>query len=156
MRVPVRALPDGWLGLWKAADGKVVLIDRDGYRYAVTIAPKWDAPCYPRPEPQKPWKRTWKLPAEWSEDENLGMFLQVEAGTPGIGPTYRLAFLAHDSDGTTRLATARDPIQQIAAVPSIGAGVEGDADVPWAMPLADLSKCEPEDERRFRSAMRRR
>jgi len=70
-------------------------------------------------------------------------YLEIEAGTPGLGPTYRLYATVQTAHGP-RPATLRTPARRVVLVPSPSIGLYDDWDddfgVPWAYPLLPLTR----------------
>lgn len=88
--------------------------------------------------------KTINLKSTVEADRHKQIYLKVEAGSVGIGPTYKLYFVVNGDDGVQRLASEDDPIQNIRINPDIGAGLydewEEDLGVPWALPLIEYKK----------------
>lgn len=129
-------LPDAWLGAWASADGRVVTLERDDGRLAVSVSPAVGTPPYREPSADR-------LPATWLDlgRGDFGVRAEVGAseGLAGAGPTFDLRFMV-----AGRAATVSDPITQISAIPSVGMGLYDDYDddlgVPWAFPLVPFQK----------------
>lgn len=136
----MKSIPVEWLGEW--TDGVrvlgirindeqeiVVSVTRDGIPYRIDNT-GFDFP-----------NQTINLKSEWVSDRDGRIHLQVEAGSPGIGPAYKLYFVQRDSG---RLATPNDSIEQVRIQPTIGVGLydewEDDLGVPWALPLIEYKK----------------
>jgi hypothetical protein len=138
----MRSIPVTWLGAWTdgiriltlrlddRGDIKVSITDRNGVPYRI------DDTGLNLPNPQ-----TVDLQSKLIYDDADQVYLQVEAGSPGIGPTYKLYFAQKDGE---RLATADDSIEDIRIHPTIGVGFydewEDDLGVPWALPLVAYKK----------------
>jgi hypothetical protein len=118
-------------GWWVAADGKAVLIEYVEGRTLVTVAPDLGAPCYRSAELLHGGRADIRrLPAE-SGDADGDPVLRVEAGTPGLGPTYGLR-------------VTRGEAGELVLLPGVGMGLYDDYDddlgVPWAFPLLPLRR----------------
>ncbi|HEX3787446.1 MAG TPA: hypothetical protein VHW44_06260 [Pseudonocardiaceae bacterium] len=129
-------------GWWVAADGKAVLLEQVAGRTVVTVAPARDAEPYVSAELLRGGrKRIHRLPAADGRDRDHHRFLEVEAGTPTVGPTYRLLPGVMTSGGWQALSDER-PSSEIVLLPEVGLGLYDDWDddlgVPWAFPLIPL------------------
>jgi hypothetical protein len=120
-------------GWWVAADGKAVLVEHINRRILITVAPAREGPCYRSAELLGGGHADVRRLEAISGDADGTPFLQVEAGTPGLGPTYRLDVGA-DDEGAVHL------------VPHVGMGLYDDYDddlgVPWAFPLLPLLRAD--------------
>ena len=71
-------------------------------------------------------------------DEHGRRYLEVEAGTAGLGPTYRLALATRDSEGQLMPAGDDVPADALILLPTLSIGLYDDRDddigVPWALP----------------------
>jgi hypothetical protein len=81
------------------------------------------------------------LPARSDLDQQSRRYLEVEAGTADLGPTYRLYPAIQDAHGR-RTAGDNVTVEELLLVPSIAIGLYDDYDddmgVPWAYPLHPL------------------
>ena len=138
----VASWPPAWLGTWVAVDGKTVSIADVGGTVAVTVCPGPGRGPYRSAEllggGTKPIE---SLPATCTVDERGRLYLEVEAGTPDVGPTYRL-YAAREDDGGWRTADPDLPVELLVLVPNTNIGLYDDWDddlgVPWAYPLDPL------------------
>jgi hypothetical protein len=126
-------------GWWVAADGKAVLIEHVDDQLLITVAPTRDAPAYRSAELLGGGHADIRrLPAEVGGTDDVP-FLQVEAGTPGLGPTYRLHVVT-------------EPAGDVLLVPNVGMGLYDDYDddlgVPWAFPLLPLRLAQRQSDHR--------
>lgn len=136
--------PDSWLGTWVGPDGKVVTIDLHGNALAVTVRPGVGMRPYDSaPLLDGSTKAIEGLPAACRRDPKRGLFLEVEAGTAAIGPTYRL-YAAVESLARWRAAGADLPVDQLVLIPNTFIGLyddfEDDLGVWWAYPLLPLQR----------------
>lgn len=115
-------------GWWIAADGKAVLVEHIDGRVLITVAPARGGPCYRGAELLGGGHQDVRRLEAAPGDSDGSPFLQVEAGTPGLGPTYRL-YVGTDDDGDVLM-------------PQVVMGLYDDYDddlgVPWAFPLLPL------------------
>lgn len=134
--------PTSWVGTWIAPDAKTVRIIQVDQGVSVTVSPGPDQPPY-RSAPlldgsTKPIER---VAGSFHTDERGRSYLEVEAGTPGLGPTYRL-YAAVETAGNLRIATATTRVDDLVLVPNTSIGLyddfEDDLGVPWAYPLDPL------------------
>lgn len=130
-----------WVGTWIAADLKTITIAREGQGLTVTVSPGPDqVPYTGAPLPDGSEKTIDRLPAHCHTDRGL-LYLQVEAGIPGIGPTYHLYGVVDGASGY-RAANEKVPAEQLTLLPDTGIGFyddwEDDLGVPWAYPLQPL------------------
>ena len=86
-------------------------------------------------------KRIERLVASCFADDAGRRYLQVEAGTDGLGPTYRL-YAALEHGGERHGAPDDTPCEEVVLVPDTGIGLyddwEDDQGVPWAFPLEPM------------------
>jgi len=142
-------LPAHWSGWWIADDGKAVLLEGSSApltptRWCVAVAPQRHAEPYLSAQPLegKP------FPIADREARCLrgerGRYLEIEAGTSGVGPTYRLYPSVIGADGTPREAGDDDALGRIVLRPETSVGLydewEDDLGVPWAEPLRWLRR----------------
>jgi hypothetical protein len=114
-------------GWWVAQDGKAVRLERSPEGWLVTVAPtRGDIPYSTAELLSGAPRRIERLPAEEGVDERGHRTVAIEAGVPGLGPTYRLTLEGDE------------------LVPSVGMGVYDDYDddlgAPWAFPLLPLRR----------------
>ena len=136
-----------WVGTWTADDGKTVRVVRDDGGIAVTVSPGRGQAAYLSAELLGGGrKRIEDLPARGLIDVESRRYLEIEAGTPGLGPTYRL--YAAVTEGTRlRQAHHDDSVDRLVLVPNTSIGMYDDLDddlgVPWAYPLAPFRRPHP-------------
>ncbi|GAA5190320.1 hypothetical protein GCM10023322_45180 [Rugosimonospora acidiphila] len=86
------------------------------------------------------------LPARCDTDQRGHRYLEVEAGTVNLGPTYRL-YAAREEADELRGAADDLPVERLVLVPEIVMGLYDDYDddlgVPWAYPLRPLRWARP-------------
>lgn len=136
--------PNSWLGTWVSTDGKAVTIESDDRALTVTIRPGVGlAPCVSATLLGGGTKAIERLAAVCHLDHKRGRYLEVEAGTAEIGPTYRL-YAAIDSPEGWRTANDDVPVDQLVLIPNTTIGLYDDFDddlgVPWAYPLLPLRR----------------
>lgn len=88
-------------------------------------------------------KRIERLAATSCVDAEGRMYLEIEAGTNGVGPTYRL-YAAEQTDSELRRATGATSADALVLEPNTSIGLyddwEDDIGVPWAQPLQPLHR----------------
>lgn len=135
--------PTSWVGEWRAPDGKTVRIERRRRTLLVSVLPRADGPPYRKVLLDGTTREVDRLPAQAFTDDEDRLYLEIEAGTPGLGPTYRLYAAAEDDSGRGR-APVGLPAEQLVLVPSTGIGLyddwEDDQGVPWAYPLEPMRR----------------
>lgn len=138
--------PPAWVGSWTAADGKTVEIRRSGHRVLVTVSPHPEAPPYTSAELLRGGTKLIRdLEATCAVDAKGRKYLEVEAGTEGIGPSYRLyaGRAVPDREGVRPAGDDLDP-EQVVLAPQCLVGLyddyEDDLGVPWAYPLQPLER----------------
>jgi hypothetical protein len=137
--------PRSWVGGWVAPDGKTVELAVDGPRISVTVRPGPGREPYRSAELLEggtvPIRN---LEARCARDDKGIRHLEVEAGTPTLGPTYRLYPAAVDADGRRHPAADDVPVERIVLLPATSIGLYDDWDddfgVPWAYPLEPLRR----------------
>lgn len=134
--------PTSWTGTWVAPDVKTVRLIHDDDGISVTVSPGPDQPPYlSAPLLDGGTKRIERLPASINIDEDGRRYLEIEAGTPGLGPTYRL-YAAVEEHGDLRLAPVDVAADRLVLYPNTVIGLYDDFDddlgVPWAEPLMPL------------------
>jgi hypothetical protein len=133
-----------WVETWIGDDGKTVRINWDNGGIVVTVSPGPRQSAYLSAELLGGGrKRIEKLPASCLIDDEGRRYLEIEAGTPELGPTYRL--YAAVTDGTDlREAHHDDTVDRLVLVPKTSLGLYDDYDddlgVPWAYPLDPLRR----------------
>ncbi|GIJ29190.1 hypothetical protein Vqi01_43520 [Micromonospora qiuiae] len=124
--------PSAWAGTWVAPDGKTVRLIHEDCGITVTVSPDPDQPPYQGVE---------RVPGTCHVDEQGRRYLEVEAGVPGIGPTYRL-YAAVEGVAGLSIAPADVDVDRLVLHPSTSIGLyddwEDDLGVPWAYPLESL------------------
>ena len=138
-----KSIPKTWCGLWTDKNGKQLIIETTKHDfYIITILDKNGKP-FEIDLLGESMKKTRSLTANFSRDTNGNPFLQVEAGTNEIGPTYDLYFLTLLNQ-EMKLAKNSDDIEQLIIKPKVGMGLyydwEDDLGVPWAFPLENFKK----------------
>lgn len=136
------AWPLTWVGMWRASLGKTVVIDLVDGAPVVTVAPGPGEDPYLSEELLDGSRKLIQcLPAATVIDDDGGINLEIEAGEPGLGPTYRLLAVMPDGDLVQR-ADHLAPAHRVVLLPSVGLGLYDDFDddvgVPWAYPLDPL------------------
>ncbi|MGH3738541.1 MAG: hypothetical protein ACRDT6_23470 [Micromonosporaceae bacterium] len=133
------------LGWWVADDGKTVLLEQIGCEsLVVTVAPERGAESYVGAELLGGGlKRIERVRAQPQRTKRGHWYLEIEAGTDAVGPTYRL-YPAQGGHGTWQ------PVSQVIAgavsalLPEVHIGLyddwEDDLGVPWAFPLLPLMR----------------
>lgn len=134
--------PKYWVGRWTAPDGKTVAIEGTHGAYTVSVAPTWDMATYESAELLGGGTtRIERLVAQCFIDEDGRRYLEIEAGSPGLGPTYRL-YAAVDDEAGLRLAADDVAVRDIVLMPNTSIGLyddyEDDLGVPWAHPLEPM------------------
>jgi len=134
--------PDSWVGTWVALDFKTVVISRVMQGITVTVSPApGQQPYTSAPLLDNHTEAIENLPATCRIDQKGRRYLELEAGTPGCGPTYRLYATVEEALGH-RPADDDVPAQHLVLVPDTGMGLyddwEDDLGVPWAHPLGPL------------------
>ena len=135
--------PATWVGTWVAADGKTVVVEPNptGSGVTVTVAPAPHRPPYVKDLLDGTAQAVGRLPAACIVDGDGRRCLEIEAGTVGVGPTYRLHAM---TDGPTGrwLAPSTAAVADVVLVPNTVIGLYDDHDddqgVPWAHPLQPL------------------
>ena len=135
--------PKLWVGWWIADDGKAVLIEIRRRSILVSVAPFRGARTYESAELLGGGhKRIARLDAIPLLDEEGRRFLQVEAGTPNLGPTYRLYPAIEPVRGHFGRAEDTLDLVDVVLLPTTVIGLYDDYDddlgVPWAYPLLPL------------------
>jgi hypothetical protein len=131
------------VGTWVAPDLKTVSVDwsREGITVTVSPGPE-QAPYTSAPLLGGDTKVIEHLPARCYIDDKGRKYLEVEAGTPGVGPVYRLYAAVHDARGR-HIAADDVPVERLVLVPNTSTGLydeyEDDLGVPWAYPLNPLA-----------------
>ncbi|MBF9132118.1 hypothetical protein I0C86_24640 [Plantactinospora sp. S1510] len=131
-----------WTGTWVAADAKTVRLSHGDCGITVTVSPGPDQPPYrSAPLLDGGTKRIENLPTSLLVDEAGRQCLEVEAGVPGLGPTYRLYAAVRDAAGLS-IARGDVAVDRIVLIPNTAIGLYDDFDddlgVPWAYPLSPL------------------
>ena len=135
--------PKQWVGRWSAADGKTVTIERGrGRTYMATVRPAVGEPPYTSAGLLGgQTKQIDRLEAACHVDDEGRRYLEIEAGTPDVGPTYRLYAAVEDSAGMLPAPDTTAP-ESVLLLPNTSIGLyddwEDDQGVPWAYPLAEL------------------
>jgi hypothetical protein len=134
--------PRSWVGTWVAADGKTISISWGTQGAAVTVrSGPGQAPCRSHELLGGGTKMIEDLPARCELDEQGRRYLEVEAGTPTVGATYRLYPAIEDAAGF-RSAGDDVNVEQLLLVPNTAIGLYDDYDddlgVSWAIPLQPL------------------
>ena len=132
------------MGTWVADDGKTVVITPHGRGFTVTVRPGPGLdPCTSAELLDGGTKLIEDLPAQCHLRDGRVRYLEIEAGTPGLGPTYRLYATVQPPQGP-RPAKPWIPARRIVLVPSPSIGLYDDWDddlgVPWAYPLLPLTR----------------
>ncbi|MFD1321082.1 hypothetical protein [Micromonospora sonneratiae] len=138
----IEGWPTSWTGTWVAPDGKTIRLVHGEHGIAVTVSPGPDQPAYlSAPLLDDSTKRIERLPASVNVDEDGRRYLEIEAGTPGLGPTYRL-YAVVENAGRLRIAPVDVPVDRLVLYPNSVIGLYDDFDddlgVPWAEPLLPL------------------
>ncbi|HEX5596848.1 MAG TPA: hypothetical protein VFX61_12665 [Micromonosporaceae bacterium] len=134
--------PTSWAGTWVAPDAKTVRLIREDRGIFVTVSPGPDQPPYlSAPLLDGGTKRIERLPASFQVDEEGRRYLEIEAGEPGLGPTYRLYAAVEDAAGL-RIARGEVSVDRLVLYPNTAIGLYDDWDddlgIPWAYPLSPL------------------
>jgi hypothetical protein len=135
--------PRRWVGWWVAADGKAVLIETRLRSILVSVAPDREPEPYVSAQLlDGEAKRIERLePSPWV-DERGRRYLEIEAGTPEVGPTYRLYSAVELSPGSRASAENKTDVRDVILIPDSSMGLyddwEDDLGVPWAYPLDQL------------------
>jgi hypothetical protein len=134
--------PKAWRGTWRAEDGKTVEIAIKRRDVRVTVRPAPDASPYVTAELLGGGRNTVEeLVATCFVDDDGRKYLEVEAGTDELGPTYRL-YAATEQGDTRRAAPESAPPSEVVLVPNTSIGLyddwEDDQGVPWAFPLEPM------------------
>jgi hypothetical protein len=122
-------------------DSKTVVIAWDRRGPTVTVRPGPNQPPYrSAPLLHGGTKPIENLPARCRADHEGHRYLEIEAGTEELGPTYRLYATVDAEFGRD---VGRDtPAAHITLVPAMSIGLYDDYDddlgVPWALPLNPL------------------
>src|SRR5262245_26931959 len=86
-----RRWPRPWFGTWVATDFKTVSIGWNGDEITITVRP---SPCHAPYRSAElldgSTRQIDHLPARCRFDDQGRRYLEAEAGTSGLGPTYRL------------------------------------------------------------------
>lgn len=156
--------PPSWVGWWVAADGKAVLIEISEEKVLVSVAPdRSSGPYESAILLAGDVKRIENLEASVGFDDQEGRFLEIEAGSADVGPTYRLFAACELSPGTLTRADDAQNVADVILVPTTSMGLyddqEDDLGVPWALPLEPLrwtepGGCSPETEEVFPNSER--
>lgn len=137
-----RTWPPAWTGRWIAEDFKTVTIEDGSDHPRVTVASGPMAPPYRSAELLGGGTKLIDgLDGTcWIDDEDR-IYLEVEAGTSGIGPTYRLYAAQVDGESFQRASPDLDA-PDLVLVPNTSIGLyddfEDDLGVPWAYPLGPM------------------
>jgi hypothetical protein len=139
--------PPSWVGTWVGADGKAVQLMGDSGGILVTVSPGRGEPAYLSAELLRGGrKRIERLPANCRIDDEGRWYLEIEAGTQDLGPTYRL-YAAVTDGADLRHAHPDDAVDSLVLVPDTSMGLYDDYDddlgVPWAYPLQPLRRHVP-------------
>ena len=132
---------DGWCGDWVDKEGKRISIKaRGNHHYKVTI--QSSSGEYFNLNLLIGKRKTKNLLGVITIDKDRHRYMQIEAGTKGIGPTYRLYPAEKTSQGIKPL---NEPIDIL--LPNVGLGLyddwEDDLGVPWAFPLDEFHRIKP-------------
>lgn len=117
-------------GLWIDAAGRALYIEERATAFRVTVARTVDGPCFRRSSLCSPFATTRALRAKLRDG-----VLVVEAGTPGLGPTYELTKVEELLIPTVRMGLYDD--------------FDEDLGVPWAFPISPYRRATPEEVGRF-------
>jgi hypothetical protein len=136
--------PASWVGTWVAADGKTVRLVRTDEGITVTVAPgPGRAPYRSAPLLRGGIRRIERRPGSCWIDDRERRYLEIEAGTRGLGPTYRLYPAVQDGEHL-RHAGIDTAVDLLLLLPNTGIGLyddwEDDLGVPWAYPLRPLRR----------------
>jgi hypothetical protein len=133
-----------FLGLWIDTQGRALFVKRVGDGVRVSVAPGITAAPYKQSGLVFDFP-TNDLEARLSKQQS--QTLEVEAGSPGLGPTYRLERTSSGNrDGNPRRfpETSGDRL-----LPSVHMGLYDDYDddfgVPWAFPLEPYRRATPDE-----------
>lgn len=134
--------PDGWVGRWQDTNAKTVTISRMHGSVTVTVAPGVAETPYRSAELLGGGtKEIENLPAVCYLDEERRKYLEIEAGTPDLGPTYRLYAATEDDDRSLKPFDSGN-VDDLVLVPHTSIRLYDDYDddlgVPWAYPLERL------------------
>lgn len=137
------AWPKKWVGWWVAPDGKAVLVERFRRRILVSVAPRRGGNPYESAQLlDGATKRIERLEASARVDDEGRRYLEIEAGTPELGPTYRLYSAVEPSPGARAAAADETAVDRVILIPNTSIGLYDDWDddlgVPWALPLEPL------------------
>lgn len=136
--------PNAWTGVWIARDAKTVTIGLRADEPIVTVAPGPEAPPYESSQLLGGGtKLIDKLPAACWVDGDGRLYLEVEAGTDQLGPTYRLYAAQAHSESFKRAEPNLAP-GDLVLIPNTSIGLYDDYDddlgVPWAYPLEPMRR----------------
>lgn len=136
--------PTTWTGAWIARGGKTVTIGFRADQPTVTVAPGPSAPPYQSSQLLSGGtKLIDKLPAACRVDDDGRLYLEVEAGTDQLGPTYRLYAAQAGTESFEHAEPHLDP-GLLVLIPNTSIGLYDDFDddlgVPWAYPLEPLHR----------------
>ena len=134
--------PIEWVGEWRAEDGKTVVLEQTGGEVRITVSPGPGLPPYESAELLKGGrKQIADLVAICRTDDQGRKYLEIEAGTEEVGPTYRLYAAIEDANGRQK-ASDDAPATRVILVPNTSIGLyddyEDDLGVPWAYPLEPM------------------
>lgn len=136
-------LSENGVGRWVAQDGKTVILEAGCDILLVTVSPAVDASPYRSAELLGGGtKLIDRLPARVGVDTDGVRHIEIEAGTPEVGPTYRLyPALPAESGGYRPAEDDAEPTKLI-LLPNRSTGLydewEDDLGIPWALPLEPL------------------
>jgi hypothetical protein len=136
--------PRSWVGTWVAPDAKTVAVAWCGSGVTVTVSPgPGREPYASAPLLGGGTKPIANLPAQCGVDGQARWYLEVEAGTPDLGPTYHL-YATVDGE---RAADPGTPVERVVLAPAVRMGLYDDYDddlgVPWAYPLRPFTRPAP-------------
>lgn len=137
-------IPNNWTGRWVDKNGKSIEIKEEKPKsYLISIRDK-DGQFYSIHLLENKEISTENLISRFNTDIEKKPYLEVEAGTYGLGPTFNLYFIAERDRGEFRFAQDSDSIDIVRIRPRVGMGLYDDWDydlgVPWAYPLEDFKK----------------
>jgi hypothetical protein len=141
------AWPRSWVGTWVAPDGKTISISWDSHGITVTARPSRGQTPYQSVDLlDGDTKMIENLPARCDLDQQGHRYLEVEAGTADLGPTYHL-YPATKTRTGLRAAGDNVTVEKLLLVPNTVIGLydddEDDLGVPWAYPLHPLKWSSP-------------
>ena len=143
-RGPRTTIPNRWIGRWVDKNGKSLEIKEEKLKsYLVSVRDK-EGQFYSIHLLGNKEISTENLISRFNTDIEKKPYLEVEAGTYGLGPTFNLYFIAEGDNGEFQLAQDSDNIDKVRIRPRVGMGLYDDWDddlgVPWAYPLEDFKK----------------